>query len=380
MQLVIFKRLKFLKIKKYDSYRSSQPQITHPYRPIFYEWFTEKSSSIYLVNYFRRKTIFKNFIKLPSKYIDSNMILKKKTFLYKYRLLHTHSITSRYGQLSMESGGYTKAPVPESTSTFKVTRIYSTQRSSWWDQRIRALNFKKKKMRRKVRTRLRPIPKRVLYKANIPDVSFSNYNIINELSKNIYARNISINSGKKWVRVQNNLINVFLLLKFNQILNTQVSINLNQIILSKKFLNYYVKLVTKKFRKFASSFGGFPKLVSFIKISFLMLITKDITYFSAWFKSNFEEIPYRKHKRLLYFIKLFFKNYLFIYLHFFNCRGFFIKISGKISVGGNSKKRRYTIRVGSNSLTSKHIKFNYANGVVRTAVGVLGFRQMLHFI
>jgi hypothetical protein len=48
-------------------------------------------------------------------------------------------------------------------------------------------------------------------------------------------------------------------------------------------------------------------------------------------------------------------------------------------VGGNSKKRRYTIKLGSNSLTRKSIKFNYYKGIIRTPVGVLGFRLLLHY-
>lgn len=125
--------------------------------------------------------------------------------------------------------------------------------------------------------------------------------------------------------------------------------------------------------------GGFLKLAELVRIVFLMLLTKDIYYFYKWFIRIFENTFYRKHKKLLYTLKLFFKNYILIYLNFFNCLGFFLKISGKISVGGNSKKRKYTIRIGSNSLSKKNIKFNYLKGLVRTPVGVLGFTQMLHF-
>lgn len=70
---------------------------------------------------------------------------------------------------------------------------------------------------------------------------------------------------------------------------------------------------------------------------------------------------------------------MLIYFKFFNCLGFFLKIKGKISVGGNSKKRRYSIKVGKNSLSRKNIKFNYLKGLVRTPVGVLGFKVLLHY-
>lgn len=63
----------------------------------------------------------------------------------------------------------------------------------------------------------------------------------------------------------------------------------------------------------------------------------------------------------------------------FKCLGFYFKIKGKVGVGGNSKKRKYLIKVGLNTLTSKKVKFNFNKGVVRTAVGVLGFKQLLYY-
>jgi hypothetical protein len=51
-----------------------------------------------------------------------------------------------------------------------------------------------------------------------------------------------------------------------------------------------------------------------------------------------------------------------------------------LCLSGNSKKRKYTIRLGSNSVSKKNIKFNYLKGIIRTPVGVLGFRLMLHFL
>lgn len=63
----------------------------------------------------------------------------------------------------------------------------------------------------------------------------------------------------------------------------------------------------------------------------------------------------------------------------FRCLGFYFKIKGKVGVGGNSKKRKYIIKVGLNTLTSKKVKFNFNKGIVRTSVGVLGFRQLLYY-
>lgn len=110
-----------------------------------------------------------------------------------------------------------------------------------------------------------------------------------------------------------------------------------------------------------------------------MLITKDVTHFYRWFTDFFENLFYRKHRRPLYALKLFFCNYLFIYFRSLKCLGFFIKIRGKIGVGGNSKRRRYVIRSGVNGFSKKSIRFVFYKGLVRTPVGVLGFKLALHF-
>lgn len=63
----------------------------------------------------------------------------------------------------------------------------------------------------------------------------------------------------------------------------------------------------------------------------------------------------------------------------FKCCGFYLKIKGKIGVGGNSKKKRYLVRVGRHSLTTKNLKFNNHIGIIRTLVGTLGVKITLFY-
>jgi hypothetical protein len=54
-------------------------------------------------------------------------------------------------------------------------------------------------------------------------------------------------------------------------------------------------------------------------------------------------------------------------------------VKGKIGVGGNSKKRRYAVKIGVNTITTKNIKFSFNRGVIKTSAGALGFKCMLHY-
>lgn len=209
---------------------------------------------------------------------------------------------------------------------------------------------------------------------------YTNYTSIELLYKNYYNKRLNVSAIEKKMILQKNLINKFFFTKLTNLFSIKGLFKIEQIILNRFFIKYYVGIVSNKFRKFAGVFGGFDKATELVKITFLMLLTKDLHYFYKWFVHIFEQTFYRKHKKLLFTLKLFFKNYMYIYFTFFKCLGFFLKVSGKINVGGNSKKRRYTIKLGANSLTKKNIKFNYLKGIVRTPVGCLGFRQILHYL
>jgi hypothetical protein len=115
-------------------------------------------------------------------------------------------------------------------------------------------------------------------------------------------------------------------------------------------------------------------------VVFLTVISKDLGFFKNWFILKFEGLYYRKHKKLLYLIKLFLSNQMAVYLSLFKCIGFYLKVRGKIGVGGNSKKRRYSVKIGRCSLTTKSLKFNSYYGSIRTLVGSLGVALAIFYI
>lgn len=69
-------------------------------------------------------------------------------------------------------------------------------------------------------------------------------------------------------------------------------------------------------------------------------------------------------------------NYYFEILKF---EGFFFYLSGKISGGGNSKKKNYAVKCGKYSLTNKMLKLKYIKGLIHTKTGVLGFKFMISY-
>jgi len=180
--------------------------------------------------------------------------------------------------------------------------------------------------------------------------------------------------------LKKNILTTFFSLQVSKFLNLPIFFRLECIKISTIFLNININLVLKKFKRYANFFGGASQQLEFVLTCFFTIITKDLVFFTGWLKKKFESIFYRKHKKLLYLVKLFFINYLVVYLPIFNCLGFFFKVRGKIGVGGNSKKKKYSIRLGKQSLTTKKLLFNSNCGSIRTLVGVLGFTIHIFYL
>jgi len=217
------------------------------------------------------------------------------------------------------------------------------------------------------------------YVSGIKNLRKTNYQKPNLLKLKDLMSLLIVQNKVKNSFLKKNLMTIFFILGVSKTINSHTFFKLELIYLLPLFVNTHVLLIFKKFKRYATFFGGLSKLLEFVLVSFITLITKDLTFFRVWLVKKFESVFYRKHKKLLYLIKLFFVNYLFVYLNFFKCKGFFFKIRGKIGVGGNSKKKKYSIRLGRHSLTEKRLKFTNQSGGIRTLVGTLGFNLVLFY-
>lgn len=207
----------------------------------------------------------------------------------------------------------------------------------------------------------------------------TNYNSVETLKTNTYLPLLSLQNKVRTSFLKKNLITTLFTLQLSHTINSPIFFKLCAAKLIPIFLKYHITYIFKKFKRYGVFFGGPVKLMEFVLISFLTIISKDLNYFTVWLKGKFESVFYRKHKKLLYLIKLFFVNYVSIYLNMFRCRGFYLRIKGKIGVGGNSKKKRYLVKIGKHSLTSKRLKFTNHIGVIRTLVGTLGVKVALFY-
>jgi hypothetical protein len=78
-------------------------------------------------------------------------------------------------------------------------------------------------------------------------------------------------------------------------------------------------------------------------------------------------------------LKIILKSLSPIFYSRFKCLGLFIRVKGKIGVGGNSKKRKFVYKLGSFSFTKKNQKLAYSKDSIRTYSGVLGMEIYLTY-
>lgn len=239
-----------------------------------------------------------------------------------------------------------------------------------------------------------------VYKNFLFNKTYSNFsiNMLHALSiikyEDLKSKEIQINANNIiHIRKEFKASNVKILRKISLIdnllkkyiettLNTKVSINFDKYnILFLKKKSIFLKILKRKLRRIKKMLR-YSKLSirSFIRVSIIFLYAKDINLFSRVLLKVMNGMHYKNHRRFLYYLKLFISKVMNYYFEILKFEGFFFYLSGKISGGGNSKKKNYAVKCGKYSLTNKMLKLKYIKGLLHTKTGVLGFKFMISYI
>lgn len=144
-----------------------------------------------------------------------------------------------------------------------------------------------------------------------------------------------------------------------------------------KFGDWFNSALKKISSSFFNYFLNFNSL--FLKSFISFLLNKDVLFFSLFLKKFFLFIYYKNHKKLLVYLKFAF-FFFFKYLKsFLNFKGIKFKMKGKISLGGNSKKKSFSFSLGQFSKTRKNLFFNYNKDSINTISGLLGYFIFIFF-
>lgn len=134
-----------------------------------------------------------------------------------------------------------------------------------------------------------------------------------------------------------------------------------------------------RMRSYERSLGHKFFLEEALHIMHLSFSLRDSKLFSSWLKAIILRISFWRTRSIFRFLK-----YLMIshFSHVFKdlkVRGLKIKLKGKISVAGNSRKRSILYRVGKTSHSELNLRVDHTKTTVNTFTGVMGFQIWIFY-
>ena len=116
-----------------------------------------------------------------------------------------------------------------------------------------------------------------------------------------------------------------------------------------------------------------------LHIMHLSFTLRDAVLFSNWMKSMILRISFWKTRSIFRFLRYLYLLYFTPTFSELKIRGLKIKLKGKISAAGNSRKRTILYRTGETSHSTVDLRVSYHNQVINTFTGVMGFQVWIFY-
>ena len=116
-----------------------------------------------------------------------------------------------------------------------------------------------------------------------------------------------------------------------------------------------------------------------IHIMHLALNLHDSVFFSKWLASLIKRISFWKTRSIFRYLLYLFNNFFVNEFSSINCKGLKLRLKGKISAAGNSRKRLISLNFGKTSYSTFDIKCSRSDVLVPTFTGVLNLRVEIFY-
>jgi len=116
--------------------------------------------------------------------------------------------------------------------------------------------------------------------------------------------------------------------------------------------------------------------LSIIHLSFTL---HDPKLLISWFSAIIKRISFWKTRLVFRFFRYLIQNYFSKIFSQLNVKGIKVKLKGKISVSGNSRKRTILYRSGSTSHSTTSLRVLHESTLINTFTGVMGFQMWIFY-
>lgn len=116
-----------------------------------------------------------------------------------------------------------------------------------------------------------------------------------------------------------------------------------------------------------------------LHIMHLSFILRDSVLFSSWLKTIIKRISFWKTRLVFRFVRYLFINFFGNIFPSLGVRGIKLKLKGKISVGGNSRKRTIVFTQGKTSFAEVNLRVSHHKQTIGTFTGVQGLQVWIFY-
>ena len=153
------------------------------------------------------------------------------------------------------------------------------------------------------------------------------------------------------------------------------------------FINHHVPTeFAAIFKKWVPRMGFYEKRLGHkfffeesLHILYLGFVLRDARLLNAWLKSLIQRISFWKTRLIFRFLKYLFQNYFTYLFPKLGVKGLKIKLKGKISAAGNSRKRTILYRKGQTSHSTVDVRIAHELSVINTFTGALGLQIWIFY-
>jgi hypothetical protein len=116
-----------------------------------------------------------------------------------------------------------------------------------------------------------------------------------------------------------------------------------------------------------------------IHIMHLAMTLHDSNLFGRWLTSLIKRISFWKTRSIFRYLLYLFNNFFTNELALIGCKGIKLRLKGKISAAGNSRKRLISLKFGKVSYSTLNLKCLRSDMLVTTFTGAMNLRVEIFY-
>lgn len=202
-------------------------------------------------------------------------------------------------------------------------------------------------------------------------------------SKGGLATNTSNKKGLLFKTNPDVLLNFYLIKFIENKTNRLVYLNVNNNHLSKtKADSSYMVIANwaSNVYKFDRRFGYKVPLFNFCLVLYHAFKNKDLELLATLIEFNLSRLKLWQHRSFFKFIMFLVESYVSTMFKNFKITGFQFEVKGKISLGGNSRKKKLSLRLRNTFKSNMKVRSKYKFKPLKTVSGALGVKMWVYYV